>query len=118
MALEQIVHNLLINAIQALDQVPAAQRQLALVVREDGETGVLTVRDSGPGIAPDALPRLFEPFFTTRADGLGLGLNLCETLAGRMGGHLTAANHPPRGALFTLTLPLTQIAPTTVLAQP
>lgn len=105
-ALEQIVHNLLVNALQALEQVPQGQRALVLSVGESGGTGALTVRDTGPGVAAEALPRLFEPFFTTRPGGLGLGLNLCETLAGRMGGQLTAANHPSRGAVFTLTLPL------------
>jgi two-component system response regulator FixJ len=56
------------------------------------------VRDSGPGIAPDALPRLFEPFFTTRDGGLGLGLSLCETLATGMGGALSAGHATPRAA--------------------
>jgi len=67
---------------------------------------VLTVTDNGRGIAPDALPRLFEPFFSTREGGLGLGLSLSETLASGMGGSLSAANASPRGARFTLLLPL------------
>ncbi|MEZ0308977.1 MAG: sensor histidine kinase [Ramlibacter sp.] len=105
-ALEQIVHNLLLNALQALDQVPAGERRLDVHIEaRDGE-GRLAVRDSGPGIAPDALPHLFEPFFTTRPDGLGLGLSLCESLAVGMGGRLQAAAHAPRGAEFQLALPL------------
>ncbi len=105
-ALEQIVHNLLTNALHALEGVPAAQRRLALDASAADGAGVLAVRDSGPGIAPDALPHVFEPFFSTRAGGLGLGLSLCETLAAGMGGALTAHNVAPRGAEFRLSLPL------------
>lgn len=107
-ALEQILHNLLTNALQALEQVPAHERQLTVTLAsgpgEDEAT--LTVADTGPGIAPDVLPRLFEPFFTTREQGLGLGLSLCESLAHGMGGRLAAQARSPRGAAFTLTLPL------------
>jgi C4-dicarboxylate-specific signal transduction histidine kinase len=105
-ALEQIVHNLLTNALQALDLVPASERQLALHIEEGQGTGVLRVADTGPGMAPDTLPHVFEPFFTTREGGLGLGLSLCETLAVGMGGQLRAQANVPRGAVFTLTLPL------------
>jgi len=105
-ALEQIVHNLLMNALQALDLVPASERRLSVSVGRNGQEGVLTVTDNGRGIAPEAMPRLFEPFFSTREGGLGLGLSLSETLASGMGGSLTAANAAPRGARFTLLLPL------------
>ncbi|WP_077003273.1 ATP-binding protein [Variovorax sp. KK3] len=105
-ALEQIVHNLLMNAMQALDELPASERQLRLAVEREGGQGVLSVSDNGRGIAPDLLPRIFEPFFTTREGGLGLGLSLCETLAGAMGGTLAAEAASPRGARFTLRLPL------------
>lgn len=105
-ALEQIVHNLIGNAAHALQQVPAAERRLELVAAAEGARGVVTVRDSGPGIAPEVVPRLFEPFFTTREGGLGLGLSLCETLAGGMGGRLSGGNVPSgRGAIFRLDLP-------------
>ncbi|MBY0270067.1 MAG: two-component sensor histidine kinase [Burkholderiales bacterium] len=109
-ALEQIIHNLLSNALQALAQVPAGERALHIESRAAPGQGTLTVRDSGPGIAADVLPRLFEPFFTTREGGLGLGLSLCESLASGMGGTLVAANHAPRGAAFTLQLPLAPAA--------
>ncbi|MBK7592508.1 MAG: two-component sensor histidine kinase [Betaproteobacteria bacterium] len=105
-ALEQIVHNLLTNALQALEQVPPAERRLRLALEVDGPRGVLAVQDSGPGIPAEALPRVFEPFFTTRPGGLGLGLSLCETLATGMMGALSCANAEPRGALFRLALPL------------
>jgi C4-dicarboxylate-specific signal transduction histidine kinase len=103
-AFEQIVHNLISNALHALAEVPAGERTLVLQARAEGEDVVLAVRDSGPGIAPEVLPRLFEPFFSTRRGGLGLGLSLCETLAAGMGGSLVAAHAAPRGAEFRLTL--------------
>jgi signal transduction histidine kinase len=112
-ALEQIVHNLLTNALQALELVPATERQLTIHIAIEQGAGVLRVADSGPGIAADVLPRVFEPFFTTRDGGLGLGLSLCETLAIGMGGQLRAQAHAPRGALFILSLPL---APSTAPA--
>jgi C4-dicarboxylate-specific signal transduction histidine kinase len=104
-ALEQILHNLLTNALQALAQVPAGERRLRLHLRRNGAQAQLDVADSGPGIAPDALPHLFEPFFTTRDGGLGLGLSLCDSLATGMGGALSVAAAQPRGAVFTLSLP-------------
>ncbi len=105
-ALDQIIHNLLMNALQALDKVPAAERKLNLRLGSEGRTGVMTVSDTGPGITPEVLPRIFEPFFTTREGGLGLGLSLCETLATGMGGSLAASHNTPRGAVFRLSLPL------------
>jgi signal transduction histidine kinase len=105
-ALEQIIHNLLTNALQALELVPAGERSLSLQLEADQRRGTLTVGDSGPGIAPHVLPRIFEPFFTTRENGLGLGLSLCESLAAGMGGELAVQPRSPRGAAFTLRLPL------------
>nr|WP_315246371.1 ATP-binding protein [uncultured Albidiferax sp.] len=105
-ALEQIVHNLVMNALQALEQMPEGQRRLTLAIATDERLGSLTVQDNGPGIPPDVLPRIFEPFFSTRPGGLGLGLNLCESLAGNMGGSLVAANIAPHGAALRLSLPL------------
>ena len=105
-ALEQILYNLVTNALQALEQVPPGQRELTVELSRRADMGVLTLSDSGAGIAAEALPRLFEPFFSTRANGLGLGLSLCETLAQGMGGALSAARREPRGAQFRLSLPL------------
>jgi C4-dicarboxylate-specific signal transduction histidine kinase len=67
---------------------------------------VLAVRDSGPGIDPEVLPHIFEPFYTTRKDGLGLGLSLCESLASGMAGRLSVSAVSPRGTRFSLQLPL------------
>jgi len=105
-ALQQIVHNLVVNALQALEQVPAAERRLELHLTAPTPGQVqLTVRDHGPGIPPEARERLFEPFYTTRAGGLGLGLPLCESLAQAMGASLQLAPGNGRGAAFVLRLP-------------
>ena len=105
-ALEQIVHNLLLNALQALEGVPAPQRALNVAVHAESGRGVLRVEDSGPGIPEEQLAHVFEPFFSTRRGGLGLGLSLSETLAAGMGGSLSAHARAPRGAVFRLALPL------------
>lgn len=126
-ALEQILHNLVLNALQAMEQSPPGARRLHLRAEVGGATtagvnpgaagdavpGVvhLHLRDSGPGFAAAALARAFEPFFTTRADGLGLGLSLCESLAASQGGSLRAANAAGGGAEITLTLPAAVPAP-------
>ena len=109
-ALEQILHNLLMNALQALEGVDAGERRLVITLQADAAQGQLTVADTGPGIAPEALPHLFEPFYSTREGGLGLGLSLCESLAQGMGGQLQARHAAPRGAAFVLTLPLAATA--------
>ncbi len=104
-ALEQIIHNLVLNALQALEQVAPGARRLALAASAEAAQVRLSVRDSGPGFAPAALARGFEPFASTREGGLGLGLSLCETLAAGMGGALAARNHEDGGAELTLSLP-------------
>jgi signal transduction histidine kinase len=105
-ALEQIIHNLLMNALHALEQTPESARHVTLQLGTHDNMGWLRVHDNGPGIAPDVLPRLFQPFFSTRAGGLGLGLSLCDTLANGMGGNISARNADTGGAEFTLLLPL------------
>ncbi len=108
-ALDQILHNLLMNALQALDQVQISDRKLVLALSATEEHGQLSLRDTGPGIRPEVLPHVFEPFFTTREGGLGLGLSLSESLASGMGGSLGAFNRSPRGAEFCLSLPLASL---------
>jgi len=108
-AVAQIIHNLLMNGLQALEQVPEASRALLVKLASGAGEGVLTVVDNGPGIPPDVLPRIFEPFFTTRENGLGLGLSLCESLTDGMGGQLEAGLATPHGAVFRLHLPLAAV---------
>lgn len=111
--LEQIVHNLLTNSMQALEGAATPSPHIVLELQTvPGPSQVqLKVRDNGPGFAPEHLARAFEPFFTTRAGGLGLGLPLCETLAQALGGSLQACNvrttsAGATGAELVLTLPM------------
>ncbi len=105
-ALEQIMYNLLLNAMQSLDQVQINDRRLVVQLAASGKNGHFIVRDTGPGMTGDVLPHVFEPFFSTRDGGLGLGLSLSESMAHDMGGSLTAFNQTPHGAEFRLSLPL------------
>lgn len=104
-ALEQILHNLVTNALHALEQVQGRPRSLQLQV-EPAAAGRLrlVVQDNGPGVPPAVAERLFEPFVSGRPGGLGLGLSLCETLAQAMGGHIRHEPAPP-GTRFVLELP-------------
>ena len=119
-ALEQIIHNLATNALHALDQIDASERRLTFTLSQTATHGELRIADNGPGIAPDALPRLFEPFFSTRSDagGLGLGLSVCESLVTNMDGYISAQNRSPRGAAFIVTLPLASPTTTSVRGEP
>jgi two-component system, NtrC family, sensor histidine kinase HydH len=102
--LAQVVVNLLSNAVQALSAASVDGPRLALSVAVDGEHALLRVDDNGHGIRAEALPRLFDPLFSTRPDGTGLGLALSRRIAESHGGTLTAENLAPRGARFTLRL--------------
>jgi signal transduction histidine kinase len=111
--LEQIVHNLVTNAMQALEGAATPSPSIAVLLQPatDPAQVLLRVCDNGPGFAPDHLGRVFEPFFSTRPGGLGLGLPLCDTLAQALGGSLQARNrdaqHPGApGAELVLTLPI------------
>lgn len=103
--LRQVLTNLLTNALDALADV-APPRRLSLDVREDSDGACLSVRDNGPGFTADALRRAREPFFTTKtsAQGLGLGLAICDSLTAALGGELRLANHPAGGAQVELHL--------------
>lgn len=105
----QIVVNLLNNALDALADVPAKRRKLAVRTRQVSPTAVeLATLDQGPGVSPETLPHIFEPFYTTRPEGLGMGLAISRTLAEAHGGRLEAKPREGGGMCFTLTLPAAQ----------
>uniref|UniRef100_UPI00333E7567 sensor histidine kinase n=1 Tax=Castellaniella defragrans TaxID=75697 RepID=UPI00333E7567 len=104
--LEQVVVNLVQNAMQAMRETPPASRRIDIATRRAGPAVEVTVADSGPGIPEAQLEQVFMPFFSTRIDGLGLGLNICRTIVEAHGGRLTAANRPQGGAVFSVTLPI------------
>lgn len=103
-ALGGALTNLIENAIQATD----AGGVVSLTVADDGESAAFRVADSGRGIEPAQQERLFEPFFTTRADGTGLGLAIARGVARGHGGDITIESSPGKGSVFTLALPLAQ----------
>lgn len=108
-AVEQILYNLIRNARDAIASARRGTRgQIRVSGERIGRRFRFRVVDNGPGVPADALPRLFEPFFTTRTGGLGLGLPLCDTLAQRLDGTLTLQNLPSGGTEAALTLPLAE----------
>jgi signal transduction histidine kinase len=103
--LQQVVLNLFLNAVEAMGSVEVGARELLLSTEQD-QTGVLVaVRDSGPGIDPTHLERVFEAFYTTKPSGTGMGLLICRSIINAHGGRLWAESNEPRGAVFQFTLP-------------
>jgi C4-dicarboxylate-specific signal transduction histidine kinase len=103
---QQVLLNLLINAIEALSGVGDGPRELVVQSDTDAAQGVLvTVRDSGPGLDPQSLDRLFEAFYTTKPHGLGLGLAISRSIIEAHGGRLWATANVPHGAVVQFTVP-------------
>jgi two-component system sensor histidine kinase DctS len=101
-----VLLNLTRNAIQAMEQTPMPERVLTLRVQPTEDRRVqFSVSDAGPGIEPEVGARLFTPFFTTRAEGMGLGLSLCRTVVEQHGGYLVFEPNQPQGTIFRFTLP-------------
>ena len=100
-----MVLNLLLNAIEAMGTVEVTPRELLISTRQD-HTGVLVaVHDSGPGIDPEHLERVFNSFYTTKPSGTGMGLSICRSIIDAHGGRLWAETNEPRGVIFQFTLP-------------
>jgi PAS domain S-box-containing protein len=110
--LQQVLLNLFANAIQAM--AGRSDAWLRVELASAGEQLALRVSDSGPGIPPDVLPRIFDPFFSTKAEGSGLGLSVSYAIARAHGGDLRVESPPGCGATFTLLLP---VAPATATAE-
>jgi C4-dicarboxylate-specific signal transduction histidine kinase len=104
--LQQVMLNLIINAIQSMSGVEGGNRELHISTDSIEPKGVcVAVRDTGHGLRPESLPRLFEPFYTTKPDGMGMGLSICRSIIEAHGGRLWATGCEPRGALFQFTIP-------------
>lgn len=104
--LTQVVVNLLINGVQAVEQACARERLVDLATRAGGPGSViLAVSDSGGGVAPGDVERIFESFYTTKPSGIGLGLAICRSILDAHAGALSVANRPGGGAVFTVELP-------------
>jgi signal transduction histidine kinase len=103
--LHQVILNLVMNACDAMSETPAGERLLVVSTKTQGDARI-EIRDAGSGIAPDRLAKVFEPFVTTKREGLGLGLAICRSIVTSHGGHISAANNQERGATFVIALPL------------
>ncbi|NEU94677.1 ATP-binding sensor histidine kinase [Bradyrhizobium uaiense] len=103
--LQQVILNLILNAFQAMGESGMTLRELQIGTEANGPNNVLiTVRDSGPGISPQSIERLFHPFYTTKQAGMGMGLAICRSIVEGHGGRIWAAENVPRGAAFHFTL--------------
>ncbi len=109
-AVEQVLHNLITNAIESLASSGTPQARIDIETRLEGAHACCVVRDNGPGMDPTTMTRVFEPFFSTKAGSLGLGLAISQSLAQSMGGSLEARPASSGGACFVLTLPLADTA--------
>ena len=104
--LQQVVLNLIINAVEAMSTIADAPRELVISTRLAEPSSVLvSVQDSGPGLAPATLGHLFDAFYTTKPTGLGMGLSICRSIIESHGGRLWAEANEPRGAIFQFLTP-------------
>jgi signal transduction histidine kinase len=107
--LQQVILNLMINSIQAMRDLAGGERGLHVTTELIASEAVrVAVRDSGPGFSEENLQRLFAPFYTTKPDGMGMGLSICRSIIEGHGGRLWASRIDPQGALFQFTIPVTQ----------
>ena len=104
--LQQVILNLVLNAAEAMSAVDEGARELLISTEQSRTKGVLVaVRDSGPGIDPEHIERVFDAFYTTKPSGVGMGLSICRSIIDAHGGRLWADANEPRGAVFQFTLP-------------
>ena len=104
--LQQVMLNLILNAVEAMSAVSERSRELLIGSEKDASNRVLvTVQDSGPGLDPESFERLFDAFYTTKSNGLGMGLSICRSIITAHEGEMWAAANVPKGAVFQFTLP-------------
>ena len=115
----QVFINLIVNAVQAMEDRPLSERQLSVRSCLDEAAGLvgIAIRDTGVGITPDRIDRVFEPFYTTKRGGTGLGLSISRDIIQRMGGRITVESAPGRGTTFTVWLSTTRTATRSAVAR-
>jgi len=107
--LQQVIINLLMNGMQAMINAKTKNRTLRLSLKNSAMGEVLIeIQDNGPGIAPDQMSKLFEAFYTTKAEGMGMGLSICKSIIEAHGGRIWATSEQGEGATFHLSLPATR----------
>jgi len=104
--LQQVILNLIVNAMDAMSGLPAADRRVTIRTMRDDKLLEVSIADRGPGIPAENLKQVFEPLFTTKPGGMGMGLSIARTILEAHRGHLSAENLPESGALFRVVLPL------------
>jgi PAS domain S-box-containing protein len=109
--LQQVMLNLIVNAVEAMSQNKEGRRELLISSQSEAERILVAVGDSGPGLPEGALERAFEAFYTTKSDGLGMGLSICRSIVEAHGGRLWATANVPVGAVFQFTIPVMLAAP-------
>ena len=109
--LQQVVLNLLLNAVEAMGSSEAKVRELLITSEQDHRGVLVAVRDSGLGLDPSHLERVFDAFYTTKSRGTGMGLSICRSIVDAHGGRLWAEANEPRGTVFQFTLAAVQVGP-------
>ena len=109
MQLQQVMINLIINAIQAMTDTEGARELYISTERNTSDEVRVAVQDSGPGLRTEKLPLLFKPFYTTKPDGMGMGLSISRSIIEDHGGRLWASEHGATGALFQFTIPVASL---------
>jgi C4-dicarboxylate-specific signal transduction histidine kinase len=104
--LQQVVLNLIMNAIEAMSDTRDGARRLTIRTMSDATHAVVSVQDSGPGLNPATIDRIFEAYYTTKTHGLGVGLSICKSIIESHRGKLWAAQNEGRGATFSFSIPL------------
>ena len=104
--LQQVMLNLLLNAAEAMSSIDDRERLVRVrSEKNNGGGALIAVEDAGPGVAPENAKRIFDAFFTTKAEGMGMGLSICRSIVESHGGRITVAKAVPQGTVFQVTLP-------------
>jgi signal transduction histidine kinase len=108
--LQQVILNLVVNAIDAMADTPGDDRVISIRTSRAGNFAEMAISDRGPGIPEDKLNEVFEPFFTSKSKGMGMGLSIARTIVEAHDGQISADNEPGRGAVFRIKLPISRHA--------
>jgi two-component system, LuxR family, sensor kinase FixL len=104
--LQQVILNLLLNAIQAMAHAAGNTRKLLIETFAEERSALVKIHDNGPGLTPEVRENLFDPFYTTKPDGMGMGLSICRSIVTAHGGSIRASSQPGAGTTFEFTIPL------------
>lgn len=114
--LQQVLINLIVNAIDAMGHLDKSQRRIVVSTALNADSAEIEIVDSGPGILAGKFGEVFEPFYSTKPNGMGMGLSIARTIVDMHGGRITAENNVEQGALFRINLPLARPAVTSAAA--